>query len=154
MKRETGQVDTMKSGQLCPQCYLTKSVFEVVVHKSILTQIHQLLLYVSNTKGYIDGSVAGLTSAKQLLKHFVWDKITRPATARRRATEMVWKTFALKITRDKARIWPWLACLFQVRSISCLFKVRSTTFISHKVYVKSFCKSQSPHKFVTCPSYW
>ena len=33
------------------QSYLTESVFEVVLQKSIPTQISQLILYISNSKG-------------------------------------------------------------------------------------------------------
>ena len=46
--------------------YLTQSVFEVVLQKSILTQIRQLILYMSNSKGQVDGFVGKLTSAKRL----------------------------------------------------------------------------------------
>jgi len=46
--------------------YLTQSVFEVVLQKSIPTQICQLILYISKSKGYVDGFVGQLTSAKRL----------------------------------------------------------------------------------------
>jgi hypothetical protein len=29
---------------------------------------------------------------------------------------MILKTFAFKMAQTKARIWPWLACVFQIRS--------------------------------------
>ena len=51
--------------------YLTQSVFKVVLHESIPTQIRQLILYIINSQGYVDGFVGELTSAKRLSKHFV-----------------------------------------------------------------------------------
>jgi hypothetical protein len=53
------------------KAYLTKSVDKVVLQKSIPTQIHQLILYISNSKGQADGFVGQLTSAKRLQKHLV-----------------------------------------------------------------------------------
>jgi len=44
---------------------------EVVVQKSIPTQIRQLVLYIRNSKGYVDRFWGELTSSKRLLKHFV-----------------------------------------------------------------------------------
>jgi hypothetical protein len=51
--------------------HLTPSVFEVVLQKSNPTQIHQLILYMSSSKGHVDGFVRELTHAKRLQKHFV-----------------------------------------------------------------------------------
>ena len=49
---------------------LIQSVFKVVLQKSIPTQIRQRVLYISNSKGYVDGFVEELPSAKRLYKHF------------------------------------------------------------------------------------
>ena len=49
-----------------PIPYLTQSVFQVVLQKSIPTQIRQLILYIRNSKGWVDRFVRGLTSAKRL----------------------------------------------------------------------------------------
>jgi len=46
--------------------YLTESVHNVVLHESIPTQIFHLTLYISNSKGQIDGFVGELTFAKRL----------------------------------------------------------------------------------------
>ena len=46
--------------------YLTQSVLKVVLQKAIPTQICQLILYISNSKGYADEFVGELTSAKRL----------------------------------------------------------------------------------------
>ena len=54
--------------------YLTHSLFEVVLQKSIPTQTRQLILYLSNSKGSVDGYVVKLTFAKPLDKHFRSDK--------------------------------------------------------------------------------
>ncbi len=43
--------------------------------KSIPLQIRQLVRYISHDKGYVDGFVRELTSAKRLQKPFVRDKI-------------------------------------------------------------------------------
>ena len=43
-------------------------VFNVVLKKSILTQIRQFTLYISNSQGYVDGFGEELTSAKRLLQ--------------------------------------------------------------------------------------
>ena len=51
IKPETRQVDELKSGQRFPQSYLTQSVLEVLLQKSIPTQIRQLILSISNGKG-------------------------------------------------------------------------------------------------------
>ena len=45
--------------------------FQSCLQKSIPAQIRQLILYISKSKGYVDGSVGKLTSAKRLFKHFV-----------------------------------------------------------------------------------
>ena len=42
--------------------------------RSIPAQMHQLILYMSNNRGYVDEFVQEWTSAKQLYKHFLWDK--------------------------------------------------------------------------------
>ena len=52
----------------------TQSVFKVVLQRSIPSRFRQLILHVSNSKGYVDKFVGGLTSAKRLSKHFVCDK--------------------------------------------------------------------------------
>ena len=49
---------------------LTQSVFILVSQKSIPTQIRQLVLYLSNSKGAVDGYVE-LTSVKRLPEDFV-----------------------------------------------------------------------------------
>ena len=41
---------------------LTQDIFEVVSQKSIPTQICQLILYISNSRRYVDGFVGELTS--------------------------------------------------------------------------------------------
>ena len=46
------------------RAYVTQSVYEVVLQKSISAQIHQLDM--SNDEGYVDGLVRGLTFAKRL----------------------------------------------------------------------------------------
>ena len=46
--------------------YLTQSVFKDDLQKSIPTQLRQLILYISNRKGYVDGFVGELTSATRL----------------------------------------------------------------------------------------
>jgi len=48
--------------------YLTESVYKVVLQKSIPEQIRQLILYISNNKGYVYGFVQELTFAK---RHFL-----------------------------------------------------------------------------------
>ena len=53
--------------------YLTQSVFKVVLQKSTPPQLRQGTLYYQY-KGYVDGFVAELASARRLYKHFVWDK--------------------------------------------------------------------------------
>ena len=53
-------------------CYLTQSVFKVVLLKSIPTKIRQLVLYVSNCKEYVDGFVGELTSANDF-KNTIWE---------------------------------------------------------------------------------
>ena len=56
------------------RCYLTQSVFKVVLQNSIPTQIHQLIPFIHNSEGQVDGFVGVLTSAKRLEKYFVRDK--------------------------------------------------------------------------------
>ena len=43
-------------------------VLQVVLQKS--AQIRQLVLYISNNKGYVDGFVGRLTLAKRICEHF------------------------------------------------------------------------------------
>ena len=54
--------------------HLTVGVYKVVLQQSIPAQIRQLILYISNNKGLVDGFVLELTCAKRLDKHFRWDK--------------------------------------------------------------------------------
>ena len=53
-------------------------VFKVFSQKSILTQIRQLILYISNSKGKVDRFVGEVTPAQRLSKHIVRDKSGRP----------------------------------------------------------------------------
>ena len=53
-----------------PEVLSHTKCFEVVSQKSIPTQIRQLILYISNSKGWVDGFVGELTSAKRIQKHF------------------------------------------------------------------------------------
>jgi len=46
--------------------YLTERVFGIVLPKAIPAQIRQLILYISNHRGYVDGFVGELTFAKRL----------------------------------------------------------------------------------------
>ena len=46
--------------------YLTQSVFQFVLRKSIPIHIRHLILYISKSKEYVDGFVVELTSAKRL----------------------------------------------------------------------------------------
>ena len=48
------------------QSYLTKSGFAVAWQKSIPTQIRQLILLISNSKGRVDEFVKEVTSADRL----------------------------------------------------------------------------------------
>jgi len=48
----------------CLCFYLTESVYQVVLQNSIPTQIRQLIIYIRNSKGLVDGFVGELTSAK------------------------------------------------------------------------------------------
>ena len=48
------------------EAHLTQSVLKVVSQKPIPTQICQLILYISNSKGQVDEFVGDLTSAKRL----------------------------------------------------------------------------------------
>ena len=41
--------------------HLTQSLFNPILQKSILTKIRQLILYISKSKGYVDGFVGELT---------------------------------------------------------------------------------------------
>ena len=54
-----------------PGGYLTQSVFQVVLQKSISAYIRQPILYMSNSKEQVDGFVRDFTSAKPLQKQFV-----------------------------------------------------------------------------------
>ena len=45
--------------------YRTQSVYEVVLQKSIPTQIRQLIFYIRNSEGYVDGFVGELTPTKR-----------------------------------------------------------------------------------------
>ena len=51
--------------------YLTETVYKIILQKSGPTQIRRLLLYISNSRGSIDGFVGELTSTKRLPKTFV-----------------------------------------------------------------------------------
>ena len=51
--------------------HTAESVYDVVLQKSIPTQIRQLILYISNSQGSVDGFVRELTSAERLSKTFV-----------------------------------------------------------------------------------
>ena len=51
--------------------YLTERVHKVVWQKSISAQIRQLILYINDAKGKVDGFVRELTFDKQLYKHFL-----------------------------------------------------------------------------------
>ena len=48
------------------QVYLTQSFLKSVLQKSIPTKIRELIPYISKSKGYVDGFVGELTSAKRL----------------------------------------------------------------------------------------
>ena len=50
--------------------YLTESVY-VILQKCIPAQIRELILHISNNKGYVDGFVRELTFAEELYKHFL-----------------------------------------------------------------------------------
>jgi len=50
--------------------YITQSIFKIVLQKSLPTQIRHLILYTSNSTGYVDGFVGDLTSAKQFKNTF------------------------------------------------------------------------------------
>ena len=52
-----------KNNDSDPGIHLAQSVDEVVLPKSIPTQICQLILYNSNSEGYVDGFVGELTYA-------------------------------------------------------------------------------------------
>ena len=49
---------------IAARVHLTKSFLNVVLHKSILTQIRHLIFHVSESNGQVDGFVGELTSAK------------------------------------------------------------------------------------------
>jgi hypothetical protein len=51
--------------------YLTQSVFKVFLQENIPTQTRQRILYISKSRGSVDGFVKWLTSAKRLQNHFV-----------------------------------------------------------------------------------
>ena len=50
------------------QVYLSQNVFQVVLQKSIPTQIRLLILYISNSKGYVDGFMGGVDFCKTTLE--------------------------------------------------------------------------------------
>ena len=59
----------LKSGakpQSCWRSYLTDSVYQLVLQKSIPIQLRQLILHISNSEGQSDGFVRELISAKRL----------------------------------------------------------------------------------------
>ena len=51
--------------------YLTESVHKFVFQTSIPAQIRELVLYISNRNGLVDGFVRELTLAKRLYKLFL-----------------------------------------------------------------------------------
>ena len=53
------------------QTYLTESAHKVVLQKSIPAQIRQLILYIYDDEGQVDGFVREPTFAKQLYKFFL-----------------------------------------------------------------------------------
>ena len=56
--RETVRPEDLRGvGGLHDQVYLSQSVFQVVLQKSIPTQLCQLVLYISNSKERIGGFV-------------------------------------------------------------------------------------------------
>ena len=61
-----------------PRLYLAESVHIVFLQKSIPAQIRQLILYISNDKGEVDGYVRETTCSKQVYKSFLGDKPPRP----------------------------------------------------------------------------
>ena len=52
-----------------------ESVDKVILQKPIPSQICQLILYISNKKGWVGGFVRELTSEVRLYKHFLWNQI-------------------------------------------------------------------------------
>ena len=50
------------------QVHLTARVYKVVMQKSAPAQIRQLVLHISNDKGYVDGFAWELTFATRLYK--------------------------------------------------------------------------------------
>jgi len=46
--------------------YLTEGVFQIVLERSVPTQIRQLIIHISNSKGSVDEFLGVLTSAKRL----------------------------------------------------------------------------------------
>ena len=61
--------------------YLKHCVLKVDFQTSILIQIRQLILCISNSERYVDGFIGELTSAKQLQNHFVCDNLEGPHVA-------------------------------------------------------------------------
>jgi len=45
---------------------ISHNFFQVVLQKSIHTQIRQLIVHISNSEGFVDGCLGELTSAKRL----------------------------------------------------------------------------------------
>ena len=54
-----------------PGFYLTESVDKVILQKAITVQTRQLILYISDDEGLVDGFVRELTFTKTLHKHFL-----------------------------------------------------------------------------------
>ena len=95
--------------RLVQRYYLTQSVLNVVLHKSITTQIRQLTLYISNSIGSVDGFLWELTYAKRVEKVGLVVLVHRPSQLLRKRVLLVQGLY---------------------------------------LFSMSFCKSQSPHKFV------
>jgi len=54
-----------------PCIFISHSVFQVVLQKSITTKNRQLIIYISSYKGQVDGFLWKMTFAKRLSKRFV-----------------------------------------------------------------------------------
>ena len=73
-------VESLEFGAVCCRSapalrsYLTGSVSQVVLQKSILSQIRQLILHISDDEGLVDGFEWKLTFAKRLRKNCLRDK--------------------------------------------------------------------------------
>ena len=66
----------MKQAQ---RSYFTQSVYKVVLQKATSVKILQLILYLSNSTGYVDGFVERFTFSKRLRTYCVCDKARRLA---------------------------------------------------------------------------